>query len=64
MGLFITLKYRMRHSSVQTTQNYADLPNSDVGEQVGRVYIKSYLYTKSTQEYRQTKKALLTLHHE
>jgi hypothetical protein len=44
--------------------NHSDLPNSDVGEQVGRVYIKSYLYTKSTQEYRQTKKVLLTLHHE
>jgi hypothetical protein len=25
---------------VQTTQNYADLLNSDVGEQVGRVIIK------------------------
>ena len=29
----------MRHSSVQTTQNYADLLNSDVGEQVGKVMI-------------------------
>ena len=28
----------MRHSSVQTTQNYADLLNSDVGEQVGKVF--------------------------
>jgi hypothetical protein len=27
----------MRHSSVQTTQNYADLLNSDVGEQVGKI---------------------------
>ncbi len=32
-----TVKHEMRHSSVQTTQNYADLLNSDVGEHVGRV---------------------------
>jgi hypothetical protein len=37
VGLFIGLKQWMRHSSVQTTQNYADLLNSDVGEQVGKV---------------------------
>ena len=36
---FITSKLRLRHSSVQTTQNYADLLNSDVGEQVGMVII-------------------------
>ena len=34
-----TVQRWMRHSSVQTTQNYADLLNSDVGEQVGRVMI-------------------------
>ena len=34
---FITSKLRLRNSSVQTTQNYADLLNSDVGEQVGKV---------------------------
>jgi hypothetical protein len=40
VGLFlIGLKRWMRHSSVKTTQNYADLLNSDVGEQVGRVMI-------------------------
>ena len=32
-----TVQRWMRHSSVQTTQNYADLLNSDVGEQVGKV---------------------------
>jgi hypothetical protein len=26
----------MRHSSVQTTQNYADLLNSDVGKKIGK----------------------------
>ena len=34
-----TVQRWMRHSSVQTTQNYADLLKSDVGEQVGRVMI-------------------------
>jgi len=34
---FIASKLRLRHSSVQTTQNYADLLISHVGEQVGRV---------------------------
>ena len=34
-----TVKHEMRHSSVQTTQNYADLLNSDVAEQVGSVMI-------------------------
>ena len=35
--LLNTVQTWMRHSSVQTTQNYADLLNSDVGEQVGKV---------------------------
>jgi len=35
-----TVQRWMRHSSVQTTQNYADLLNSDVGEQVGRAFIQ------------------------
>jgi hypothetical protein len=34
-----TVQSWMRQSSVQNTQNYADLLNSDVGEQVGRVMI-------------------------
>ena len=38
----------MRHSSVQTTQNYADLLNSDIGERVGRAISDfTYLTTKS-----------------
>ena len=39
VGFFIGLLLWMRHSSVQTTQNYADLLNLDVGEQVGRAFI-------------------------
>ena len=39
VGFFIILEQCMRHSSVQTTQNYADLLNSDVGEQVGDVIV-------------------------
>jgi integrase len=35
-----TVQRWMRHSSVQTTQNYADLLNSDVGEQVGKAFIQ------------------------
>ena len=35
--LLNTVQRWMRHGSVQTTQNYADLLNSDVGEQGGRV---------------------------
>ena len=35
-----TVQRWMRHSSVQTTQNYADLLNSDVGEQVGTAFIQ------------------------
>ena len=37
VGFFIVLKRCTSHSSVQTTQNYADLLNSDIGEQVGKV---------------------------
>ena len=37
--LLNTVQRWMRHSSVQTTQNYADLLNSDVGEHVGREMI-------------------------
>ncbi len=29
----------MQHRSVQTTMNYADLLNTDIGEQIGRVLI-------------------------
>ena len=35
-----TVQRWMRHSSVQTTQNYADLLNSDVGKQVGKAFIQ------------------------
>ncbi|MAH85942.1 MAG: hypothetical protein CL668_01495 [Balneola sp.] len=31
-----TVQMWMRHSSVQTTQNYADLLNSDVGKKIGK----------------------------
>ena len=35
VGYFYCTKWWIRHNSIQTTQNYADLLNSDVGEQVG-----------------------------
>ena len=37
--LLNTVQRWMRHSSVQTTQNHADLLNSDIGEHVGREMI-------------------------
>ena len=40
VGYFYCTKWWIRHISIQTTQNYADLLNSDVGEQVGRVFIQ------------------------
>ena len=40
VGYFYCTKWWIRHNSIQTTQNYADLLNSDVGEQVGRVFIQ------------------------
>lgn len=52
VGFFIVQKGCMRRSSVQNTENYTDLLNSDVGAQVGRVLILDVNLSAKTQAMR------------